>query len=811
MKKISLLTLICLAITTISFAKPTAREKVLFNFDWKFKKGDAGLAFHIYLDESDWEDVQLPHDASVSGEFSRENSTRDNGWLPYGKGWYRKHFKVNEDANGKKIFISFEGVYRDAEIYLNGVYLGRHLNGYLGFEHDITDLIHPGEENVIAVSYDNTTKGTSRWYTGEGIYRDVWLTITDKLHIPQYGTYITTPSVSEKNSLVRIETNVINGYEKKKMTKLITEIYDPHGRKITESVSIAPLQSGENYTFIQEISVQPAILWSCDNPNLYKAVSKVYSGDILADEYETPFGIREIRMTPGKGLLLNGKKLVAKGGNMHHDLGCLGSAALEKGYERKLIKLKEMGCNSIRLSHNPHAPVLLNVADRLGFLVFNEAFDKWTSQYYGRVESFEDNWQKDLTSFIKRDRNHPSVYIWSMGNEVLKQEGRHDSKFETPAAASDYGVGLYQRMVEFTRSLDPTRKVTVGLFPAREKFIKEWEHLDDYEVFKNSLPAEMAFYGDVVSWNYTENMFEYDHERHPQLMFIASETGTNLVCGPDRKNSWLEMDTSYVIGHYYWSATDYLGESDWPTKVWGRALLDITDKMTPIGYLYQSFYSDKPMVHIMVREEEGQLKEWFDKKEDNIRWDWYPVSDHWNRKGENASVQIFTNAEEVELFLNGKSLGKKKFMDKYQTHLEWEVPYEKGELKAVARNKGKKVAEHALKTAAMPVKIQLDPDVKTLNANGLDLAYVEVSLVDKDGVIVPDADHLLNFEVEGEGILAGVANGDIFSDEPWVAPGRTTYKGKCLVVIRSTLKKGKVVLRVTGEGLAGETIEIQCI
>jgi len=809
MKKLSLLFLMFLLFAYLANAQSTSREKYLFNFGWKFHYGDKGELHLFWIDESRWEDVQLPHDASVSKAFSRENSTVANGWLPHGTGWYRKHFTLDENSRGRKVIIDFEGVYRDAEIYCNGVYLGRHLNGYLGFQHDISEYLNYGMDNVIAVKYDNTFKESSRWYTGEGIYRDVWLIVTDNLYIPQFGTFITTPMVDRKLSVVRTETQVANEHRESKSVRLVTEIFGPDGKKAAVSEALTPVKSGENYTFIQEISVHPAMLWSCDNPNLYKAVSKVYSGDILVDEYQTTFGIREIRMTPERGLMVNGKKLVAKGGNMHHDLGCLGSAALEKGYERKLLKLKEMGCNSIRLSHNPHAPVLLDVADRLGFLVINEAYDKWTSQFYGGVESFEDNWQKDLTAFIKRDRNHPSVYIWSMGNEVYKQWGRHDPKFETPAAASDYGVGLYKQMVELTRSLDPTRKVTVGLFPAREKFIKEWDHWDDYEVFKNSSPAEMVFYGDVVSWNYTENMFEYDHKRFPQLMFIASETGTNLDFGT-RKNSWLELDTSYVIGHYYWTATDYLGESVWPKKVWGRAFLDITDKMTPIGYLYQSFYSDKPMVHIMVREEEGQMKEWFDKM-GNKRWDWYPVSDHWNWEGERVRVQAFSNADEVELFLNGKALGKKQFTDKFQTHLEWEVPYEKGELKAVARVKGKKVAEHVLKTAEMPVKIQLNPDVKTLNANGLDLAYIEVSMVDKDGITVPDADRLLNFELEGEGILSGVANGDIFSDEPWVAPAKTTYKGKCLVVIRSTLKKGKVVLRVTGEGLAGETIEIQSL
>jgi len=800
-----------------SHAQTRAREEILFNFDWGFLKGNPGDGdfqnideryFYQWIDESDWEEVQLPHDASVGGKFSLKNSTRANGWLPFGNGWYRKHFKVAESSKEKKVFIQFEGIYRDAGIYINGIYLGRHLNGYLGFEYDLTKYINFGGDNVIAVRYNNSKRETSRWYTGEGIYRDVWLKITDKLYIPQYGTCITSPIVNRKQSVVNVETKIVNEYEDRKMVRLVTEINDPAGTKVAGFVSLAPLSSGENFRFIQEIEVDMPELWSCENPNLYKVVSKVYSGDVLVDDYETTFGIREIRMTPDKGLLINGEKVVAKGGNMHHDLGCLGSAALEKGYERKLKRLKEMGCNSIRLSHNPHAPILLDLADRLGFLIINEAYDKWTSQYYGRLESFEDNWKKDLTTFIKRDRNHPSVFLWSMGNEVRKQQGRFDAQFETPAAASDYGVDLYKRMVGLARQLDPSRKVTVGLFPAREKFVREWEHWDDYGYFKKTNPAEMAFYGDVVSWNYTENMFEYDHKKYPQLMFIASETGTNLDFGT-RKNSWLEIDKDYVIGHYYWTATDYLGESVWPTKVWGRAFLDITDEMTPIGYLYKSLYDNRPMVHIAVYEQEGQLKEWFDKTS-NKRWSWYPLSDHWNWRSGEVKVQAITNAGEVELFLNGESLGVKKYSDKYQTHIDWEVPYKRGELKAVARNNGKIVAEHILKTAGEPVAIKLESDVESLKATGLDLAYIKVSLVDKDGIIVPNADRQINFSVEGEAYLAGVANGDIFSNELWVASKRSTFKGKCMLVVRSTLNAGKVIIKANTNGLPEETLVLNC-
>ncbi len=808
-KKNSILPVFYLIFTFLSLtANAEGREITNFNFDWKFTKGTPNLEQLDNIDESRWQEVQLPHDGAISGKFSKEESTSANGWLPFGQGCYKKHFFVDAGAKEKKVFVQFDGVYRSADVFVNGVYLGNHNNGYLGFEYEISHTLKYGEDNTIVVKYDNTTKDTSRWYTGEGIYRDVRLVVTDKLYIPQYGTYITTPIVRNDLSLVRIETEVNNSYHVKKNVRLVTEIYDMNGKKAAEATAAGPLGGSENIKFIQEIEIANPQLWSCDQPNLYTVKSKVYKDAVPVDAYETVIGIREIRMMPDKGMLLNGKKVIAKGGNMHHDLGCLGSAALAKGYERKLLLLKEMGCNSVRLSHNPHAPVLLDAADRLGFLVFDEAYDKWTSQYYGGAAPFGDYWQSDLTEFIKRDRNHPSVYIWSMGNEVLKQLGNFDEKFESRKDARDRGVGILKKMTELTHTLDPTRKVTVGLFPARENCMMEWNCWDEYEKFVNSNPAEMAFYSDVVSWNYTGNMFAKDYERFPQLMFIASETSTNLDFGT-RKISWLELDLEKVIGHYYWTATDYLGESVWPTKVWGRAFYDITDKITPIGTLYQCFYDDDPVVHIWVKESKGQLVEHFNNT-GNKRWSWYPMSDHWNWGNGNVEVQIMSNADEVELFLNGRSLGLKEYIIGENPYTDWTVPFEAGVLKAVARRNGIIVAEHNLTTAGEPAAIQLTPDVKSLKANGLDLGYIDVCIVDKYGVVVPDADRQVRFEVEGDAELGGVANSDIFSDEPWVGKQKTTRNGKCMIVLRSTRQAGKVTVRAEADGLPAATLGLEC-
>ncbi len=786
-----------------------ARKEILLNADWKFKAGDSTEAkFYKFLDDSKWQTVQVPHDASIYGAFTKE-SDRSNGWRPRAKGIYRKSFKIAATDAGKKVFIEFEGVYREAEVWINGQYLGKKLNGYIGFEYDLTSFVDFDKENVIAVFYDNTTAGTSRWYTGEGIYRNVKLKILDNLHIPLYGTYITTPQITDKAAIVKIETKVKNETITQTECCLVTEIIAPNGTKIASSKAVLPISPSKERVFNQTISVSSPVLWNVLDAHMYTAVSKVYQGNNLVDEYSTRFGIREITISPEKGLLVNGKKIIAKGGNLHHDLGCLGSAAIKAGYEKHIDELIAIGCNSVRLSHNPHAPSLLDVCDERGVLVFDEAFDKWNSQYYGGKKSFEDMWRTDVESFIKRDRNHPSVYIWSMGNEVLNQLGKHDEKYEKrEETAADYGAGILRKMTDFTHLLEPTRPVTAALYPAREKTIKEKEHWNDYETFLKSKPAEMAFESDVVSWNYTENMFAIDHKNYPQFMFIASETGTNLETGT-RKISWLEIDTTYVIGHYYWSAYDYLGESPWPRKTWGRSLIDLSGWVTPIGRMYQSFYSYKPMVHIMVFEQDKNIVADFNKPQNKL-WDWYPMVDHWNWKNyTKVKITTFTNCEEVELFLNDTSLGKQKLANCDQKQMNWEIPFTPGILKAVAMSKGKIVAEHILRTAGKEESIKLKVDKTEISADGAGLAYIDVSIVDKSGVLVPLSGKEIEFEVSGAGYNAGVTNGDIISDELWQANKRSTWHGHCRLIIRSTNKAGQIKIKASAAGIKTAEISIR--
>ncbi|MBT3374105.1 MAG: glycoside hydrolase family 2 protein [Lentisphaerae bacterium] len=796
--------------TCVALDPQNPRTTILLNFDWLHRTGPVAQDYIRHANDRGWATVQLPHDPAVHRPFDHEESTSANGWLPYGVGVYRKRFSVPEDAEGKRVLVEFEGVYRAAEVWVNGHYLGKQLNGYLGFEYDVTSYLDLGGENAITVAYDNRTKGTSRWYTGEGIYRDVWLKVVSPVHVPLHGTYVTTPVVSPETALVAVEADAVNRSERGQVCRLITQITDPNGVVVAQGQAVAPLQPGERYTFRQEIDVMAPQLWELDAPHLYTAVSTLQVDGKDVDRYDTRFGIRSIRMTPERGLLLNGRKVVAVGGDLHHDLGCLGSAALKSGYERHIDELKAIGCNSFRLSHNPHARALLDVCDEKGILIFDELYDKWTSQFYGGEASFESQWQVDLEAFIRRDRNHPCVYIWSMGNEVLKQQGQHDPKFETREAAADYGVNVIKRMAAFTRTLDPSRKVTTGLFPARESFITEWHHWDDYETFTETHPAEMAFYVDVVSWNYTENMFAQDHARYPQLMFIASESAANWGFGP-RRPSWLELDPTYVIGHYHWSGYDYLGESDWPKKTWGRALIDLSGWVTPLGRYYQSFYSKTPMIHAMVYEIDQEQVDRFNAIE-SPRWDWPPMVDHWNwPRNSQLKLTTFTNGDEVELLLNGRSLGTRKLVDCEDRRMDWDVPYEAGLLEAVGRKGGTEVCRHCLGTAGEPTALRLRPHKPAASADGLDAVCVEAALVDEDGQVVPNSGTEIRFNVTGPGTNAGVASGNVVSDEPWQSNARSTWYGRCICVIRTTREAGDVVITANADGLPSARCTVESV
>ncbi|MBN1491275.1 MAG: DUF4982 domain-containing protein [Phycisphaerae bacterium] len=769
-------------------AGPRCRE--LFDFDWRFHAGDAPDASQSDFDDAAWQPVDLPHDWQIAGSF--DEATPDGvacGYLPHGIGWYRKHFTVPANLAGKRFYLDFEGVYRASDVWLNGQHLGKKLNGYIGFQYDITPHLRLGEPNVIAVRCDNSADNTSRWYTGSGIYRHVWLLATDPLHVERFGTYVTTPRLSDESATVRILTEVRNHHTDRRPCELVTEILDPDGRSVASARAVVPVLPGDTFRFDQELTVSRPALWSVDTPVLYTAVSRIREAGILKDVYQTPFGIREITINPEAGLLLNGRKVLAKGVNIHHDNGCLGAAAFDRAIKRRLEILKAMGCNAIRLSHNPHAPALLDLCDRMGLLVFDEAYDKWTGQFNGFAAPFEQTWKADLLEFLRRDRNHPSVFLWSVGNECTEQQ----------IDSADRGVGQLRELVDYVHAHEPTRKVTCALYPTREDGIVYW--MDPNTKAEDKAPTPMTFYMDVTSCNYMEQLFAHDQALYPQLVFVASEVSTN---GAGR--DWFKMDKAHNVGLFYWGGIDYLGESfGWPNKAWFRGFVDLCGFRKSVSYFVQSLYADEPFVRLAVYDTKpGSDVVWND-----VKLTWRPIEEHWSWQGHaRVTLATYTNCETVELLLNGRPLGEKRLADCKERLMEWDVPFEPGTLRAVGRVKGVVVSEHELRTAGQPDRITLVADRSELQADGQDLAHITVQVTDRDGVVVPSAAGTIRFTVTGAGHNAGVDNGDTMSGEPYQANERSVWKGKALLVVRAARKPGPIAIEATSPGLTTGRLEL---
>ena len=777
------------AASEVVLSESGARTRVRMNFDWKFCLGDPGEAQSLKYDDAGWQTVNLPHDWSIYGPFNQKVAMGGaNGLRPRGIGWYRKTFL--SPSPGRVAFLDFEGVYTEADVWLNGIHLGKNHNGYLGFRFNITGHLKPaGESNVLAVRVDNSRVGSSRWYTGSGIYRDVYLVTTSPVHIPQYGTWITTPQIEQEKAVVHVETVVTNSGSSASEMTLATEIYDPAGKLVASATKAARLESGGVSTVKLDFTVPQPQRWSTESPRLYRSVSRVEADRKPCDAETTTFGIRTVEFTPERGLLLNGKKVNIKGVNFHHDLGCLGAAAFERGFERRLELIKQMGCNAVRLAHNPYQPSLLDQCDRMGILVFNEAYDKWSDQFTGPEHPFEKAWPTELRSFVLRDRNHPSVFIWSVGNETRQQ-----------MTAPDFGVVQFKAMYDLVKSIDPTRAVTCALFPARAKGVRY--NVKPNTLFQNSEPAEMSFAMDVVSCNYTHSFFARDHQKHPRLIFLLSEVGTNG--GGD---NWFEYDHEYTVGQFYWGGFDYIGESfGWPCKGWFRGLIDLAGVRKPASYYVESFYSEKPMVRIAVKDPKpGNNIVWNDA---NLNWEF--LTSRWNwPEGQKMLVYTYSNADTVELFLNQRSLGSKKMAAFRKKKMNWDVPFEPGELRAVAYREGKVVAEHRLETAGKASRLVLESDRPLLRADGLDLAHVFAKVVDARGVLVPDAAQKICFSVTGAGANAGVDNGNQNSDELWQANERSAYNGQALLVVRSERQRGAVKIKARAEGLEPAELQLQ--
>ncbi len=775
-----------------------------FNQGWKFMLGDSTAADPAFNDAG-WRTLDLPHDWSIEFPFdSASPSGTGGGALRGGIGWYRKTFTLPAAEKGKLISILFDGVYRNSEVWINGHYLGKRPNGYISFQYDITPYIHFGKErNVIAVKVDNAQQPNSRWYSGSGIYRNVWLISTSKTHIAQWGTYITTPEVSDKKASIQLTLNIHTAAGNRTPAVIArTIIYDSSGKAVARCTSPLADTTG---TLLQKLEIIHPSLWSLDQPYLYKAVTTILSGGKITDQYTTPFGVRYFSFDADKGFFLNGKHVKIVGVCNHHDLGCLGTALNTRALERQLEILKNMGINGIRTSHNPPAPELLDLCDKMGFIVMDEAFDMWRQQksQYDYHLDFDQWYKKDLTDQVIRDRNHPSVFIWSVGNEIQEQwkKGNDTS-----------GAGILRALHSIVKRLDDRPTITANNEVNPGNVLLQADVTDligyNYNQHKWSADAVQNTWGrkpfivtESVSALQTRGIYDMPSDsirRWPARWDLPVENANpDLTCSAyencstpwgsthiETLQQFLKNDN--VSGMYIWTGFDYIGEPTpypWPARSAYFGIVDLAGFPKDVYYLYQSIFTHKNVLHL------------------------FP---HWNwKEGQDIDLwAYYNNADEVELFINGQSHGvKSKKTD--ELHVMWRVKYEPGTIKAVSRKNGKIIATEEIKTAGEPAKIVLTADRSAIAANGTDLSFVTVKVVDKEGNLVPHAGNLIHFSVKGKGTIAGVDNGCQTDLSSFKADSKKAFNGLALAVIRSLRQPGQIQLSATSPGLEGTSIVIQ--
>ncbi|MCR4995263.1 MAG: DUF4982 domain-containing protein [Bacteroidales bacterium] len=785
-------------------ADASPRQSVLFNFGWKFHAGDLQGAEAVSFDDGGWRAVDLPHDYQIEqpwvtpGQDERPDTSdpganiksllSPRGFKEMGIGWYRKTFTPDEAWRGKRVLVDFEGILYVGDAYLNGHFIGKTDYGYLGFEADISKLLRWGEPNVLAVRADSRAANNSRWYTGAGLYRDVHIVVTDPaLFFTRHPLRITTafPDDAAAAPLVRLAAEIACSERGLRNLSITTRILDREGRCVAEQTTEAPFRGNQKTREYElpAISLPDAHLWDVDDPYLYTAEVTVRHADgAVADCVRSRFGVRRLEFSPAFGLKLNGRKVILKGIANHHTLGALGAAAYPRAIEKRLRLLKDFGFNHIRTSHNPYSESLLDLCDSLGILVVDELYDKWLTQYCGGRTPWTELWQHDIPEWITRDRNHPSIVFWSLGNEL-------QTYWNIPYA--DWGVTPYRMMKPLLRRYDDSRLLTVAMHPRGRS-----QETD-------SLPAPLVMETDIAAYNYRYMYFPGDGRKFPWMMFYQSEA-TTAAMGPN----YFEMDLDKVIGLAYWGAIDYLGESQgWPAKGWAQGVfyIDLTTK--PNAYLAKSIFSDEPVVHLCFQEQSQDI-EW-----NGVRQRIRRLTDHWTRTaGEELNLTVYTNADEVELILNGRSLGTKRndrANAKARNQIRWDkFTYEPGYIEAVARTGGKVVARHRVETAGKAVALRLVPDQQTWRADGIDLQHVRVEAVDRKGRRVPAANDDVQFSVTGA-TLAAVSSGDHYSDELTQVDHRRLYEGQCLAILRATCQPSEVVLTATAPGLKTAKLKLR--
>jgi beta-galactosidase len=797
-------------------AIPISGERRLnFDGDWRFFKGAAEGAERPDFNDSQWRQVRLPHDWAIEGPFDSKLNPHTGALPIFGTGWYRKSFTIPLSGKGRYFDIEFDGAMANSRVWLNGKELGGRPYGYIGFGFDLTPYLHFGAEaNVLAVRLTPEDR-SSRWYPGAGIYRNVWMDITGPVHVGRWGTYVITPEVADDKSSVSVKTEIRNQSDHEAKIVLQTSVLDPAGKMVSRNGSEADIPAGGVQTVATTLTVARPQRWDTEHPYLYTVVSEVMDGKRVVDRYTTPFGIRTIVFDKDKGFLLNGRYLKIQGVCNHADLGALGAAVNWRATERQLEIMKGAGVNAIRTSHNPPSPELLELCDRMGLMVMDESFDMWRiPKVPNGYSKYFDEWsERDLRDMVRRDRNHPSIIMYSIGNEIPEQ-GRADGWQEAKRL-----TGLFHKE-------DPTRPTTSAF--------NNWA-----AAIKNKLADEV----DIPGFNYQPMRYEQIMKEHPTWVIYGSETASCVSSrgvyhlpiqkyekDPSRQITsydiiappWAycpDVDFTYqdkfpqVLGEFVWTGFDYIGEptpffggqhneADWPARSSYFGMVDLAGFPKDRYYLYQSQWTKQPMVHVLPH------------------WNWQ------GREGQAIPVMAYTNAEEVELFLNGKSLGRKKrfsepvelpvgpnvsadrkFLSKYR--LEWQVPYEPGDLKAVAYQNGKQVAVDERRTAGAPARMTLTADHTTLIDDGDDLSFITVKVEDRDGNLCPSADNLVHFNVTGAGTIAAVDNGNAATDEPFQADHRKAFSGMALLIVRSKSgQAGRIHIAATSDGLTAAATDV---
>lgn len=794
-------------------------ENIDFNFDWKFSLSVEDDAFAIDYDDSEWESVRLPHDWSIEQGYTQEETSAVNGFLPGGVGWYRKTFKVGREAEGVHTVIQFEGVCEFAEVWINGEYLGMYPCAYLGFEYDLTPYLrYGGAQNVIAVKVDRSAYANARWYIGGGIYRNVKLVTRNENYIATDGVSVTIPDISASRATVSVDVDVVRGSDEVEVVDVVNEIF--LGDKLIASRRSSKSHYGQSTTFKQSIRVKNPSLWSLEEPTIYKVRSSIRKDGKVIDVKTTNFGIRDVRFDAAKGLFVNDKFVKIKGVNIHGDLGCVGVAVYDQVLYRRLKRLKEMGCNAIRTAHNPHSISLLNMCDTMGLMVMSEMFDEWKvpkkkwladktnigvsdELAVGYVKYFNDWAERDLKSFIRRDRNHPSLILWSIGNEVewtypyywISSGERVDLfKFEEFPSLEVQADSVKARFMRYSRGRDQLSETARDLVG----WIKEVDTTHPVTLGAN-LPSVSRISGlmaalDVVGYNYKYAYYERGHKQYPDQPMI----GTECV---GQYHEWeAVMDKDYIAGIFLWPGISYLGEcGPWPLKCYDNGLFDMACFKLARGHFFEALWSDNPKTHIVTTPAElsefkmGDDGEFYMEYRNEVRnsahggWEWFDTFDKWRyADGEPIVVQVYSDSPQVELFLNGESLGEKNRADYPKDNVvPWMVNYADGELVAVGKVDGREVSRYTLKTngASQAFEISLDKD--QILADRYDVAHIEVTLIDGDGVVVTDDDRQIEFEVGNSVRILGIDNGDPRYVGSHKTNKITTYNGKCLLIIQS--------------------------